>query len=71
MFNTSRLAVLTTALLCSTLLALSQDLPDGKGKEAVVANCNSCQIIDWLIADFSVFGLRINIGCRHFFFCSR
>src|SRR5262249_15560504 len=33
---------LATALLCSSLPAWSQELPDGPGKEFVGANCNSC-----------------------------
>ena len=44
MSNTSRL-VIAAALLCSTLPAWSQELPDGKGKELAAANCNSCHTL--------------------------
>ena len=37
--------ILTAALLCSTLPAWSQGLPDGKGKELAAANCESCHTL--------------------------
>jgi virginiamycin B lyase len=37
--------VLTAALLCSAAPALSQDLPDGPGKELAAANCNACHAL--------------------------
>ena len=37
--------ILTAGLLCSTLPAWSQELPEGKGKEMVAANCNSCHTL--------------------------
>jgi virginiamycin B lyase len=37
--------ILTTGLLCSTLPAWSQGLPDGKGKELAAANCESCHTL--------------------------
>src|ERR1700688_610755 len=37
--------VLTAALLCSGLPALSQELPDGPGKELAAANCNICHAL--------------------------
>jgi virginiamycin B lyase len=42
MFNVSRPGIIVGALLVSTLPALSQELPEGKGKEAVAATCNNC-----------------------------
>ncbi|HEV3160251.1 MAG TPA: hypothetical protein VGZ89_09740 [Xanthobacteraceae bacterium] len=42
MFNVSRLGILVGALFASTLPALTQELPEGKGKEAVAATCNNC-----------------------------
>src|ERR671936_1132433 len=33
---------LAAALLCATVPAWSQELPDGPGKEFVAAHCNSC-----------------------------
>ena len=36
------LSLMAAALLCSALPAWSQELPDGKGKEMVAAQCNSC-----------------------------
>src|SRR5262249_60372036 len=42
MFNVSRLGILVGALFVSTLPALTQELPEGKGKEAVAATCNNC-----------------------------
>ncbi len=38
-------AIFTAALLCSGLPALSQELPDGPGKELAAANCNSCHTL--------------------------
>ena len=37
--------VLTAALLCTSLPAFSQNLPDGPGKELAAANCNSCHTL--------------------------
>ncbi len=37
--------VLAATLLCSGLPALSQELPDGPGKELAVANCNACHTL--------------------------
>src|SRR5260370_27052630 len=37
--------VLAAALLCSGFPALSQELPDGPGKELAAANCNSCHTL--------------------------
>jgi virginiamycin B lyase len=37
--------VLTAALLCSALPALSQELPAGPGKELAEANCNICHTL--------------------------
>jgi virginiamycin B lyase len=37
--------VLTAALLCTAVPALSQDLPDGPGKELAAANCNACHTL--------------------------
>jgi virginiamycin B lyase len=45
MLHATRLAVLTTGLLCSALPAISDELPDGKGKEAVAATCNICHTL--------------------------
>ena len=42
MFNGSRLCMLVGALFASMLPALTQELPEGKGKEVVAATCNSC-----------------------------
>jgi virginiamycin B lyase len=42
MFNVSRLGLLVSALFASTLPVLSQELPEGEGKEVVAATCNSC-----------------------------
>ena len=42
MLNVSRLGILIGALFASTLPALTQELPEGKGKEAVAATCNNC-----------------------------
>src|SRR5208282_5050635 len=42
MLNPLRLTVLTAALLSLALPARAQELPDGKGKEMVAADCNSC-----------------------------
>ncbi|MFI5022299.1 MAG: cytochrome C [Alphaproteobacteria bacterium] len=42
MFNPSCLTVLMAALLSLALPARAQELPDGKGKEMVAADCNSC-----------------------------
>ena len=36
------LLLMTAVLLCSTLPAWSQELPEGKGKDIVAAKCNSC-----------------------------
>ncbi|TMA13092.1 MAG: cytochrome C [Deltaproteobacteria bacterium] len=36
------LSLMAAALLCSALPAWGQELPDGKGKEMVAAQCNSC-----------------------------
>src|SRR2546426_9030509 len=36
------LSLMAAALLCSALPAWSQEVPDGKGKEMVAAQCNSC-----------------------------
>src|SRR5450759_5110262 len=44
MSNTSRM-VLVAALLCATLPAWSQELPEGKGKELAAANCNGCHTL--------------------------
>jgi virginiamycin B lyase len=38
-------AVLTAALLCSSLPAMGQQLPAGPGKELAEANCNSCHTL--------------------------
>jgi len=35
-------SMVTSALLASALPALSQELPEGKGKEVVAATCNAC-----------------------------
>ena len=35
-------SMVTSALLASALPALSQELPEGKGKEVVAATCNTC-----------------------------
>src|SRR5437879_11497292 len=37
-----RLSLSAAALLCSTLPARGEELPDGKGKEMVAASCTSC-----------------------------
>jgi len=37
--------VLAATLLCSGLPALSQELPDGPGKELAAANCNACHTL--------------------------
>jgi virginiamycin B lyase len=37
--------IFTAALLCSGLPALSQELPDGPGKQLAAANCNSCHTL--------------------------
>ena len=37
--------ILTAALLCSTLPAWGQGLPEGKGKELAAANCESCHTL--------------------------
>jgi virginiamycin B lyase len=42
MFHSTRLSVLTAALLGLALPAWSEELPAGKGKAMVEANCNSC-----------------------------
>ncbi len=42
MFDASRLGMLIGALFASTLPTLAQELPEGKGKEAVAATCNNC-----------------------------
>ena len=34
--------LMSAVLLCSAFPCQSQDLPEGKGKEIVLANCNSC-----------------------------
>src|ERR1700693_2801143 len=44
MSNSARM-VMVAALLCSALPAWSQELPDGKGKELALANCNSCHTL--------------------------
>jgi virginiamycin B lyase len=41
-FNTSRWPLTVVALLCSVLPTWGQSLPEGNGKEIVVAKCNSC-----------------------------
>jgi virginiamycin B lyase len=38
----SRLSLMAALLLCSTLPASGQELPEGKGKDVVAASCNSC-----------------------------
>src|SRR6266446_3708676 len=42
MSRKSLLSLLPATLLCTALPALGQELPDGKGKEMVLAQCNSC-----------------------------
>jgi virginiamycin B lyase len=42
MLNMSRLGVLVGALFASMLPALAQELPEGEGKQAVAATCNTC-----------------------------
>ena len=42
MAKTSLLSSMAAALLCFALPGWSQELPEGKGKEAVAASCNSC-----------------------------
>jgi virginiamycin B lyase len=37
--------IMTAALLCYGLPALSQELPDGPGKELAAANCNGCHTL--------------------------
>jgi virginiamycin B lyase len=37
--------VLAAALLCAAVPVLSQDLPDGPGKELAAANCNACHTL--------------------------
>ena len=36
--------LLTAALICATLPAASQELPEGNGKDLVAADCNSCHL---------------------------
>ncbi len=38
-------AALTAALLCFTVPAMAQQLPDGPGKELAEANCNICHTL--------------------------
>jgi virginiamycin B lyase len=45
MFSVSRLGILVGALFASTLPALTQELPEGEGKEAVAATCNNCHLL--------------------------
>ena len=42
MFYLPRLTILVGALLAATLPAGAQELPEGSGKEAVAATCNTC-----------------------------
>ncbi len=42
MSKLAELSIFVSALLVSTLPAVSQDLPEGKGKEAVADTCNAC-----------------------------
>ncbi len=42
MLKKSLLSLAIAAVLCSALPARGQELPEGKGKEIVAANCNSC-----------------------------
>ena len=42
MANHSFPLLLTAALICATLPAASQELPEGNGKDLVAADCNSC-----------------------------
>jgi len=42
MFNLPRLGILVGALFAATLPAGAQELPEGSGKEAVAATCNTC-----------------------------
>jgi virginiamycin B lyase len=42
MFNLPRLGILVGALFAATLPARAQELPEGSGKEAVAATCNTC-----------------------------
>ena len=42
MSSKSLLSLLPASLLCFALPAWGQELPDGKGKEMVAAQCNSC-----------------------------
>src|SRR3989449_5679170 len=42
MSKNSLVSLMAAALLCSTLPAWGQELPEGSGKELVAAQCNSC-----------------------------
>src|SRR5258708_35249840 len=42
MSKKSLLPLLPATLLCTALPVLGQELPDGKGKEMVAAQCNTC-----------------------------
>src|SRR5881628_880228 len=46
MSKKSLLSLIAAALLCSALPALSQNLPEGKGKEIAAAKCNSCHALE-------------------------
>src|SRR5215510_11563468 len=42
MFNHLSSFLMVAILVCAAPAALAQELPEGKGKELVVAHCNSC-----------------------------
>src|SRR5207247_9411488 len=46
MSKKSLLSLIAAAFLCSALPALSQNLPEGKGKEIAAAKCNSCHALE-------------------------
>ena len=45
MSKKSLLSLMAGALLCTSLPVLSQDLPEGKGKEVAAAKCMSCHAL--------------------------
>jgi len=61
MFNLPRLGILVGALFAATLPAGAQELPEGSGKEAVAATCNTCHPLlarAWDPAIRSMAGMR-------------